>query len=172
MKKYIVIGLESTGTRIVSQMIANNLEIIEDISEWDPYNSDDVLNDYYLVTHKSLPHSERDNYISLEEIDQYDYIIITTRDWSCSLVSKLENHQPDPASAIDEHKVGASIMRQITDFLSHKVYIFSIESAVILQDVYIEYFLKQLDIKLNHRVDFYDLNKKYIWKVDKITHEC
>lgn len=162
MKKYIVVGLESTGTRIVSQMIANNLGIIKNYLDWDPYESDDVFNDKYLVTHQSLPHAERDNYIGLKEISKYDYIILTTRDWNCSLISKINNHQPDFNSATDEHKRGIVVMKNIINSFNNKVYIFSLESAVIFQSLYVNKFLKQININFNKTPYFYDLNKKYI----------
>jgi len=167
MKKYLVLGLESSGTRIVSQLIAINLGVIDKADDWDIYNNDNVFNENFLVTHKSLPHGNRDNYIKIDQCREYDYIIIASRDFNASLISKINNHQPDKKSSFKEHSYGIKVIQDIISLIKDNVFIFSLESAFLIQDPYVENFLSKINIKYSKNIIFYNLNKQYMIGVDK-----
>lgn len=162
MKKYLVIGLESSATRLVSKIIALNLGMINNIDEWD--GVDKIKSENFLVEHRSLPYGHRDTkfyYINESYVKNFDVIVITTRDINCIIKSKLENHQPNLDKCLYENKKSIKILKKIIN-LNDNVYLFSIESAVILKDVYIKKFLSDLGITLIKSVKINNLNERYI----------
>lgn len=157
--KYLVAGLESSCTRIVSKLIAYNLEIIDDPNKWDAHDS--IFDTNNLVTHRSIPHGVENNYIDDEFINLFDYIIISIRDWNCSLLSKTENHQHNIIDANKEHVDGIETIKNI--IINNKnVHIFSSEAAFLLQDSYTTHFLKVIGIKNPKHIIFNNPNRKYI----------
>ena len=157
--KYLVAGLESSCTRIVSRLIAYNLDLIKDEEEWDAYDSISDLNN--LVSHRSIPHGIENEYIDVSFANKFDYVIIATRDWNCSLLSKVEKHQPNIIEANIEHLSGVSHIKDILN--NHKdVYVFSSESAFLLQDHYTFLFLKSIGIENPKHIEFNNPNRKYI----------
>jgi hypothetical protein len=157
--KYLVAGLESSCTRIVSKLIAYNLDIIKDKEEWNGY---DLINDSNnLVVHRSIPHGIENKYIDVSFANEFDYVIISTRDWNCSLISKVERHQHNIIEANIEHVSGLLHIKNIIE--NHKnVYIFSSESAFLLQHCYTVPFLKSVGIKSPKHIKFSNPNRKYI----------
>jgi len=160
MKKYLIIGLESTCTRIVSRLIALNLGLISDINEW---NGEDVIeSDEYSVTHRSIPHGsrlEKRTFPSLKDVLDFDVVVVTSRDINCSLQSKTISHQPDIDIAIRENSIGIQNLKEIIK--NKNAIIFSYESAQVFQDAYVNQFLKSLDISNPIAIQFENINKKY-----------
>lgn len=159
-KSYLVIGLESSCTKFVSRLIAVNCDVIKDMDDWSGFNS--ISNGETLVSHRSLPHGERDNFISIQEADLYDKIIVCTRDFNCSLLSKNIDHQQDMKSAYHEHINGSLILQTIMCDLYYKIHLFSYESALILQTAYLYRFLSDLGIKASCFPEVKNVNLKYI----------
>lgn len=157
--KYLVTGLESTCTRIVSKLVAHSVGLTKDANEWDAYN--DIFNENHLVSHRSIPHGIENNYIDDEFVRMFDYIIITTRDWNCSLLSKVENHQHNIIEANNEHLTGLVVIKDILKNYNN-AYIFSAETAFLLQDSYTLPFLKMLGIEEPKHIYFENPNRKYL----------
>jgi hypothetical protein len=162
MKSYLVIGLESSCTRLVSKMIALNLGVIDSVYDWD--GRDSVSSEEFSVTHRSLPHGaigKGRDIVSLEYCKDFDVIIISTRDINCVTESKIKNHQRNKALAIKENKES---IRQIQKILSNSKnsIVFSYEAAFILQEYYTKPFLNNLGIKNPIHVNFNNVNKKYL----------
>lgn len=160
MKKYLVIGLESTCTRIVSRLIALNLGLISDINEWN--GEDRIESNDYSVTHRSIPHGsrlEKRIFPSLKDVLDFDVVVITSRDINCSLQSKTVSHQPDIDTAIKENDIGITNLKEIIE--NKNSIIFSYESAQVFQDAYVKQFLKSLDIDNPITIQFENINKKY-----------
>lgn len=156
--KYLVAGLESSCTRIVSKIIAYNLGMIQSIDDW--HGHDEIENEYHYVVHRSLPHGERDNFISPEFASNFDYVILCTRDWNCSLISKFNNHHPNIQASIEEQLLGIEALKKIME--NKKVIIFSYETAFLLQEYYTLPILKSLGIKNPIHINFENVNKKYL----------
>ena len=156
--KYLIFGLESSCTRIVAKIIAKNLGLIESLDDWDGHN--DIDNGVTFVSHRSMPHEFRDNYITPEFTNNFNYVILVTRDWNCSLKSKINNHHPDPEEARKEHLRGVEYIKNIID--SRKIFIFSYETSFLLQEKYTIPFLKSLGIKNPVHIDFENANEKYM----------
>lgn len=157
--KYLVAGLESSCTRIVSKLIAYNLDIIKGEDEWDAHDS--VFDSVNLVSHRSIPHGVENKYIDEDFADIFDCVIISTRDWNCSLLSKVEKHQHNMIEANSEHLTGLLSIKNILK--SHiNVHIFSSESAFLLQDSYTIPFLKSIGIENPKHMEFDNPNRKYI----------
>lgn len=155
----LVTGLESGCTRIVSKLIAINLGIISDVDEWDAV--DFIQNDNDLVCHRSLPHGVEDDFITMDFVLSFDLVIISSRDWNCSLISKINNHEHDPKKAIGQQLYGLETMKNI--ILNHSMcYIFSPESAYLLQEAYTKKFLNSLGITETKHILFDNVNEKYL----------
>lgn len=143
-------------------MIALNLGIISAIDDWDGRN--DISLGDILVSHRSLPHGHRNSHgrwISDKFTTNYDYVIISTRDPNCSLLSSIKDHQPNSILAKEEQDIAKDILKNIMSIHSN-VYIFSYESAYILQDSYTKPFLKNIGIANPTHVDFKNINSKYV----------
>lgn len=162
MKKYLILGLTSSCTKIVARMIAMNLGIIDDIEQWDGRN--DIENNKFFVSHRSLPHFHRsmpDRWIDDSFARGYDDIILVTRDINCSMIASIRDHQPSVQLAKKENEQGIKIIKEIID-ARPDLSIFSYETAYILQDHYTIPFLNNLGIKNAQHVYFKNVNKKYI----------
>lgn len=162
MKKYLVLGLTSSCTKVVARMIAMNLEMIESIDEWDGRH--DIESENFLVSHRSLPHGHRNSdnrWIDSSICFNYDYVIIVTRDINCSRISTIRDHQPDRGLSEKEAEQGTKLLKEIIS-LNSENYFFSYETAEILQESYTHDFLKKIGIKNPKHVNFKNVNKKYI----------
>lgn len=157
--KYLVAGLESSCTRIVSKLVAYNLNIINDIEEWNAHDS--IFNNDYLVTHRSIPHGTENIFIDDDFIKLFDYIVISTRDWNCSLLSKIERHQHGVIEANLEHLTGIETIKNILS-KHNNVHIFSSEAAFLLQEFYTIPFLKSMGIMEPKHLYFDNPNRKYL----------
>jgi hypothetical protein len=165
MIKYLVVGLEASTTRVVSQLIASNLNIIDQPWDWDGHL--EIANDSFLVVHRSLPYGKPENEIdprttfpSIDYMKEFDYVVLVTRDWHCALASKIKHQQPNKKNAHLENNEGLKIMRTMLKDLNN-VFLFSYESAFLLQDSYLRNFLKSIDIELNKNLIIKDINEKY-----------
>lgn len=159
-RSYLVIGLEASCTKFVSKLIAVNARITRDIDDWSGFYV--ISDEKTLVTHRSLPHGERDNFISLQEAEFYDKIIICTRDFNSSLLSKNKEHQSDIKLAYKEHVHGASLLQKIVSELGERVHIFSYESALMLQEIYLYRFLNEIGLKPINFPEVKNINLKYM----------
>lgn len=156
--KYLVTGLESSSTKIVSKMIAINLGLINDLDQWDGH--EEIFNESDVVCHKSIPHGPEDIFIEPSFSSGFDYVVLSTRDWNCSLLSKIENHEHNPIKANEQHRQGIETIKQI--MLSNKIHIFSSETAFLLQEFYTIPFLKSIGIEHPKHIVFDNPNRKYL----------
>ena len=167
MRRILVTGLESSVTRVVASIIANNLEL--PLEKFKDKNEFCVQNEYCSVTHCSMPHGYSDIrsnnmvdlnlYPSVEESD-WDNIIVCTRDYNCVLQSRLKNHQPDEHIAISEQNIGIYFLSKI--LLLDNCSIFSYETWRIFKDVYLQKFLSGIDIPHTILEKVFDVNEKYL----------
>lgn len=161
MYKYLVIGLESSGTRLLSKILAFNLQIIDSPDDWDAF--DEISNNMYSVTHRSMPHGAKGHgrFIpSLDYINSFDCVLIISRDINCVINSKLNSHDNDINSVRKDNKESIKILKNAIN--SHKnLHIFSYETAENFQDSYVEYFLNKIGITMSDHVKFNNENKKY-----------
>lgn len=157
--RYLVTGLESGCTRITSKLIAINLGIINDPDEWDAFDS--IEDESNLVCHKSLPHGIEDNFIDIDFANTFDVVVVSARDWNCSLVSKINNHEHDYDRALDQHYSGVDVMKNILDNHSN-CYVFSPEAAYLLQESYTKKFLQSLGFASPKHIAFENMNEKYL----------
>ncbi len=163
MSSYLIVGLESSTTKLVAQLIAYNLDITKSIKEWKGDWS--ISNDKHSVTHRSIPHSDSDIYTTSTDCADYDFIIIVTRDWYSSLKSKISTHQPNVGLATLEHLRGRQCLVDIIEKykyqINHKMFFFSYETAFILKKAYIESFLISMGFVNPKLTRIKDINGKY-----------
>jgi hypothetical protein len=166
MYKILVIGLESSCTKYVARLIAFNLKIVP--FSWD--GNDTVFDDRFLVRHRSIPwgHESRQSPIDVKTVHRdYDKIVIVTRDFNCSLLSKIKDHQPEVSIAREEHAQGVVILRRLSRHLSknmcgYKLHYFSYETAYIMRTVYVRRFLRELGISSPIYQRCKEINAKHI----------
>jgi hypothetical protein len=156
--KFLVTGLESSSTKIVSKMIAQNLNLIDHVDNWDGH--DFVFDENNSVVHRSIPHGTDDYFIDDKFIEGFDFIILCTRDWNCSLLSKIEHHEHNVLKASQQHMQGIEVMKNILN--KNKTFIFSAETAFLLQESYTVLFLKSIGIDNPKHTNFENPNRKYI----------
>lgn len=157
----VVVGLESSVTKLVTQYVAKNLEI-EGADLFDGHHS--ISNDKHLVQHYSYPYQERDNYpevASLFEDIIWDKTVICTRDFYCSLKSKATIHQKNKKLALEEHRKGMEKLKVAYNY-SVGVRLFSYESWFLLGKTYFADFIRSLDITCKHLADCKDINEKWV----------
>lgn len=159
---FLVTGLESSCTKFVAQMIATSAYITKTTSEWDGHNY--IENDHFVVMHRSLPHGERNNFISVEFANCFDKVIISTRDFYASMLSKNRDHQKNSRKARREHRAGTERLRQIYSQLIDKTHIFSYETAYLLGQPYIDTFLESIGFDLAYVTDPF--------KIRNINQKC
>lgn len=156
--KYLVVGLESSCTKAVAQMIAYSLGISNTPDSWDGH--EEIKSDVHQVCHRSMPHHFRDSFIDYEFASRFDYTVVVTRDWNCSLKSKILNHTPDYNEAVREHLAGIQAIKNILK--NNKAVIFSYETAFLLQEDYTLPFLYSIEIDNPRHVEFFNVNEKYM----------
>lgn len=162
MKKYLIIGLENSCSKILSVVFYENLKIksrdkfkgIKSVSD-----GKNLVQHYSLPWGQNLPKDKRDFYPDIKEED-WDHIIIASRDFNCSLKSKIKVHQPNKKRAIEEQLKGQEILKKICSFKNSNV--FSYESWFLLGDEYLKKFLSNYDIKYTVSKQALNVNKKHI----------
>jgi hypothetical protein len=162
--RYLVTGLESSCTKIASKMVAYNLNLIDSVNSWDAY--DTISDDLNLVCHRSIPHGVDNYFIDLEFAMGFDYVLLSIRDWNCSMISKTINHEHNLNAAYDQHVSGVETMKEILHGHPNTV-LFSPEIAYVLQDSYTSSIIRSLGIDKPRRVVFDNPNKKYLKEVVK-----
>ena len=151
----LVVGLESSCTRYVSRLMAANL------CEAKTWNAvDRVEGKGHSVTHRSLPHGPRDNFMTADIGHMYDAILLACRDYSCSLKSKTSIHQRDPQKAKSEHEQGRAVMRQLLE--GDKAHVWCCEAAALLGEPYARHVLGGMGVTLTHYIEAIDPNAKYL----------
>lgn len=151
---FLVVGLESSCTRYVSILLARNLGL----PDWNGY--EEIGGAGVSVTHRSLPHGSRDNFLSVGYCKGFDIVVVCTRDLNCSLESKILWHQPDRDLAIQEQERGRVIMAKILS-VHPRVEIYSYESAFALGGNYNEMFFKRIGLPYVHHIETKEINSKY-----------
>jgi len=159
--KFLVTGLESSSTKIVSRMVAQNLNLIDNVDSWDGH--DFVFDDNNLVVHRSIPHGIDDYFVDDEFIEGFDFIVLCTRDWNCSLLSKIEYHEHNVVKANQQHVQGIEVIKNISN--KKKTFIFSAETAFLLQESYTVPFLKSIGIDNPKHINFENPNRKYLKEI-------
>ena len=142
MAKYVVVGLECSTTKNLSKVIANNLGIAHS----DKYDGNiEIEDEYHKVQHFSYPYGQRDHFPEVIE-GEWDFVVICTRDFYCSLKSKINYpHQRDKDKANKEHLEGIEKLKNVAKL--NNVHFFSYETWYLLQDVYMENFLKEINVE-------------------------
>ena len=151
----LVVGLESSCTRYIARLVAANLC---DANNWDAVDS--VEGQGHSVTHRSLPHGPRDNFISGDAWQEYDAVLLACRDYSCSLRSKTGTHQRDPQKAKSEHEHGRTVMQQLLE--GDSVHVWCCEAAALLGEPYARHVLGGMGITITHYIEAIDPNAKYL----------
>lgn len=143
---YISVGPESSGTKWVAKYIALSLGVIKKYDDWD--GNWEVENEQHKVIHRSLPHSERDNFIDLEDFGNPDNlkVVICIRDRNIAKKSALVLHNRGNNALAEKmlERARKSIIKFINS--DYDCYLFSYETATYLKDEYFKLLAQHLNI--------------------------
>lgn len=157
MTSYLIIGLESSCTRYLARLVAANTTIGAVGAGW---TGVEFIDDGDTkVAHRSLPHFDRFSFVTADIAETYHHVCIATRDYTCSLMSKMKHHQPDRLSAVNEHNVGIAVLRSIASKMP--VHVWNYESAAILGDQYNAMFLRSMGLPADVLIPVEEVNKKH-----------
>jgi hypothetical protein len=162
MKSILVTGLESSCTRYVSKLIAKNLIKNSVKNDWSGHG--ELKDSDHKIVHFSLPEGSRNNFGTLEYFNFFDVIVICTRDYHCSLLSKNKIHQKNLKKAIGEHDFGKKILQNLYANFYEKIILYSYETSFILGEIYNQNFLKNFKSYNLSNIEVEDVNYKYIKK--------
>lgn len=169
--KVFVTGLECSCTKIVAKIIADNLEI-QDAEHYD--GNGNIADDTHFVSHNSLPASSNRIFKKPKSQD-WDHIVIVTRDYNCSLLSKMKNDHDNEKIYHREHIKGCKILKEIVNYDNGIV--FSYESWQVIGKNYCEVFLKSLGIAYKYKIAPLEINGKHlkylpVYRIDKTPNPC
>jgi len=161
---YLICGLESSCTKLISRLIAVNL--LSDPQEafsWD--GNWHIEDEKYKIIHRSLPHSDKKSYFNPQWACRFNYVVICTRDYNCSLSSKMLYHQNDIEAAKVEHSRGIKILQKLIN--SRPTTIINYETAYLLQYNYISPILLNIGVYCKNKLEIINCNDKYIAPLQK-----
>ena len=169
--KVFVTGLESSCTKVVSKIIADNLEI-QDAKHYD--GNRNIAADFHFVSHNSLP-AGSNRIFKKPNPQNWDHIVIVTRDYNCSLLSKMKDDYDNEKTYHREHIKGCKILSEIVNYDNSIV--FSYESWQIIGNNYCKSFLKSLDIVYKYKVEPLEINGKHLkylpaYTIDPLPNSC
>jgi hypothetical protein len=156
MRSFLVTGLESSCTRHVSILIASNLGLVS--GDWDGHT--EARNEDYHVVHRSLPHGSDRHFVERDYWMPFDTLVVCSRDFNCSLETKIKWHQKDRSEAIREQERGMMVMSEMAG--SRKIHIYSYETTFLLGRVYNEMFFSGIGVPYTVHVETNQINSKYI----------
>ena len=157
-KDVLVVGAESTCTRYLSTLVAINLGLIDSETAWDAV--DKIEKHGTSVTHRSLPHGSRDNFVDLDYCKNFDLVLITTRDQFCSLAGEARIHQNDIAKAQEEQDRAFAVLAEIVEHCG-RVHIWNYEAASQLGETYHRQFFRRAGLPFRRHVEVNEINGKY-----------
>ncbi|MBD3196226.1 MAG: hypothetical protein GF317_14305 [Candidatus Lokiarchaeota archaeon] len=174
--KYLVVGLEASGTKMVAKYTAMQLGITDKFNDWKGRNR--IKNKQNEVIHRSLPYGTRKTikdrpYYAVHEhfgLPKEVKIIICIRDITATFLSSLKNHNKENiALTVNNMQTG---LKYIYSYLKskYKCFIFSYEMALFLG---IKYFWEinkffELPIYKNKTFEIKNGNFKYYDITNKI----
>ena len=165
MARYAIVGLECSVTKALSRIVARNVSpsLTHRGEGRKPKGFDghkNIGDAHNFVQHYSLPYGKRDNYPEPLSED-WDYILLCTRDFWCSMNSKLGTHAKDRKAARSQHDKGTDVLRRLAKY--DNSYVFSYEAWYILGEVYMRDFLKQVGVDYHIQVEeALDVNRKHV----------
>jgi hypothetical protein len=159
--RYLVTGVESSGTRFVAKYIAYCLGNIKSMD--DPDWVTNKSSGKHIVDHSSLPHGDRDNFRKAEEFGppKNTIIVVCIRDQNIAGISGGLRHNKSKI------KQTLKLINKARDWIKHyldsdyKVVLFSYETCVFLGQAYLKRFAKKLGIT-HKNVHIRDANRKYL----------
>lgn len=165
---YIVTGPESSGSIFISKVVSHVLGIDKQYRKKGLHRMYGKYGDDILVYHASLPRLLKAEFCNLRYyrslFKQYKlHFIITTRDHSVSLKSKMNRFGRSKLECIEHEKKARRIIKEIIENEDH--FIWSYETMILLKEAYFQELYKFLGVRSDfHPPDLFDGNEKYIRK--------
>lgn len=152
-KFVLVVGLESSGSKLAAKLIAMRFGPGEDAVEWSghrhfltihkPDRSAGLEKSGTVVVHRSLPHwdffPDVESMLAQALCDGFKeaYMVVATRDRHISFRSKLATHQSDSGVAAREQVAAQVYLRSVLSRGLFPTFVFSYESLMLLGPPYV-----------------------------------
>ena len=147
-KCVLVIGRESTGSKLIAKIIAHILGVA-DYGSWEGHDWASENRDGNIVLHQSLPNDK--DWIDVDKfIDDnpgYEYfVVLTTRDKTLAKQSRIETYNNEHVEMDGEGLIAKDIMLSIINS-DKNYYVWSYESFMFLGLDYLNPIFKFLGIE-------------------------
>jgi len=153
--KILITGAESTGSVLCAKTIA---KAIDYNCIWDGYGKHEINN--YSLYHVSMPTGKPPKFPYVA-FDEYDYIVICTRDVNVSILSKKNRFKKSREQCESEMSTAKYVLTGLMH--NHPCYfIFNYETFMYLGYTYLHILYNFLGIKSTYMPKLNDGNKKYI----------
>ena len=165
---YIVCGPEGSGSAFVAKVISFATGHCDFFGQYSGYGYNSKSTCENLVLHRSLPYMRpkkfQDSLISeiakfSEAYERVNYIL-TTRDKSCSIFSKIKRFGGSLKEAESDYIAASSFFTQLTN--DDNCFIWSYESMLLLGKPYFLRMYRFFGIKSHFYPEVYDGNISYI----------
>jgi hypothetical protein len=146
-KAVLVVGLESSGSKLVARAVARRI-VYPGASrpwgwegDWDGHGAVGNASLGTFVLHRSLPHNDHfpdlDTILGQLAFLRFEvFVVVATRDREISFRSVLGTHQPDAGVARREHHAAVRALVNLLQQRKYRATVFSHEALVLLGDVY------------------------------------
>lgn len=157
------IGPESSGSILIAKICSHVLNI-EPYGEWNGNHLS--TNGTDKVYHRSLPYGVQPQFPNVfqwiqDNHDYKRYFILCTRDINISHISRLNRWEKPLTQSQYESSIAKKIMTNII-MSQENHFIWSYETFMYLQEVYLQSLYKWLDVKSTFVPKLIDGNRKYI----------
>ena len=176
-KAYLVIGGESTGTRLMTRILmkagcfgdaVHKQRLDTDLTEYVPSACP-------VVWRRSMPHSGLMPDVANEFISPVVHcdlkeseicVLVMTRNWMCAAMSAVRaGHAHNIGQALANlEQAYLNIFHALDTFPDMPYHMVSYDFLIKGKVVYMNYLMGQLDLKLKGVVTIHDENDKYIWE--------
>lgn len=162
--KVLVLGRESSATRMVSKFVASTLGVTEKVEDWD--GRWEIEKDGLEIIHRSLPHGPRDRFVEPEEFGGPGevFVVICLRDNNIAYKSafNLHNKGKDVVAKKADKKARERV-QEIIEEGRYEFCFFDYEAATYLGDAYLNWWTQSnLGVQNTSNLKVRDENKKYL----------
>lgn len=163
-KDILVWGPESSGTRMVSKLIASSLNIIPSYDSWNGHWK--TSSSGQTVYHRSIPHHKRTNFVVPSDIaPPHDlHVVICVRDINIMIRSAGKTHNDGDMQQADRNtNIAASLITDVIHDSDYEFSFFHYEAALFLGQSYLDHWVQTyLGLDYADAIDVRNENKKYI----------
>lgn len=167
MRLVVITGFESSGSVFLARVVSVVLGKCAKFGDWSGYGWNGEQGDDLIIIHRSMPYernpkkwwSELEQ--EIEGLESYSKeFIVCTRDLSISKLSRLKRFGGNLDQYHDDDRKAREIFSEL--LARERGFVFSLESAVALEDAYYKKLFEWLGVSSNFSPKVFDANRPYI----------